>query len=117
MQGRIPHDEATERQVNQTLATKSGADLSRQRRFGLFDDRLKCGGLADGNQGQQPGPLGQQRDLDHRPAWLADRFGRRNLLALNIVLFSLSMPLVAISSSFWMFVALCARVRSRQHSC
>ncbi len=27
--------------------------------------------------------------------WLADKFGRRNLLALNIALFSISMPLVA----------------------
>jgi MFS transporter, putative metabolite:H+ symporter len=43
--------------------------------------------------------------------WLADKFGRRNLLAINIAVFSLSMPLVAISSSFWMFVALYALVR------
>ena len=28
--------------------------------------------------------------------WLADRFGRRNVLALNIAVFSLSMPLVAL---------------------
>ncbi len=43
--------------------------------------------------------------------WLADKFGRRNLLAINIAMFSVSMPLVAISSSFWMFVALYALVR------
>jgi len=29
--------------------------------------------------------------------WLADRFGRRNILALNIAVFSLAMPLVALS--------------------
>ena len=29
--------------------------------------------------------------------WLADKFGRRNLLALNIAMFSLSMPLVAMA--------------------
>src|SRR5471030_3331761 len=43
--------------------------------------------------------------------WLADKFGRRNLLALNIAMFSLAMPLVAISSSFWMFVGMYALVR------
>ena len=43
--------------------------------------------------------------------WLADKFGRRNLLAINIAMFSLSMPLVAMSSSFWMFVATYALVR------
>ncbi len=36
--------------------------------------------------------------------WLADKFGRRNLLAINIAMFSLSMPLVAISQSFWFYV-------------
>ncbi|MBS0644151.1 MAG: MFS transporter [Acetobacteraceae bacterium] len=43
--------------------------------------------------------------------WLADKFGRRNLLAINIAMFSLSMPLVAMSQSFWMFVAMYALVR------
>jgi sugar phosphate permease len=43
--------------------------------------------------------------------WLADKFGRRNLLAINIAMFSLCMPLVALSSSFWMFVGLYALVR------
>jgi MFS family permease len=43
--------------------------------------------------------------------WLADKFGRRNLLAINIAMFSLSMPLVAMSSSFWWFVAMYALVR------
>ena len=43
--------------------------------------------------------------------WLADKFGRRNLLAINIAMFSVSMPLVAMSSSFWMFVAMYALVR------
>jgi MFS transporter, putative metabolite:H+ symporter len=43
--------------------------------------------------------------------WLADKFGRRNLLAINIAMFSLCMPLVAMSSSFWMFVAMYALVR------
>jgi MFS family permease len=43
--------------------------------------------------------------------WLADKFGRRNLLAINIAMFSICMPLVAISSSFWMFVAMYALVR------
>jgi MFS family permease len=37
--------------------------------------------------------------------WLADRVGRRNLLAINIALFSLCMPLMALSPSFWVFVA------------
>ncbi len=43
--------------------------------------------------------------------WLADKFGRRNLLAINIAMFSVCMPLVAMSNSFWMFVALYALVR------
>src|ERR1700712_1363111 len=43
--------------------------------------------------------------------WLADKFGRRNLLAINIAMFSISMPLVAMSSSFWMFVGMYALVR------
>ncbi len=37
--------------------------------------------------------------------WLADRYGRRTLLALNIALFSLLMPIVALSTTFVMFVA------------
>src|SRR6202040_1370782 len=32
--------------------------------------------------------------------WLADRFGRRTLLAVNIALFSLLMPVVALSPTF-----------------
>ncbi|WP_218578229.1 MFS transporter [Vineibacter terrae] len=36
--------------------------------------------------------------------WLADRFGRRTLLALNIALFSLLMPVVALSPTFAVFV-------------
>ena len=32
--------------------------------------------------------------------WLADRFGRRNILALNIAVFSLAMPLVALSPTW-----------------
>ena len=36
--------------------------------------------------------------------WLADRYGRRTLLALNIALFSLLMPALAWSSSFFMYV-------------
>jgi sugar phosphate permease len=43
--------------------------------------------------------------------WLADKFGRRTLLAINIAMFSLSMPMVALSSSFWIFVGLYALVR------
>ena len=43
--------------------------------------------------------------------WLADKYGRRNLLALNIALFSISMPLVALSPSFWYFVGFYALVR------
>src|SRR3712207_262219 len=43
--------------------------------------------------------------------WLADKFGRRNLLALNIAMFSLSMPLGAIAPSFWTYVAAYALVR------
>jgi MFS family permease len=38
--------------------------------------------------------------------WLADRFGRRNVLALNIAIFSLAMPLVALSPNWVAFVAL-----------
>ncbi len=36
--------------------------------------------------------------------WLADRYGRRSLLALNIALFSLLMPVLAWSDSFVMYV-------------
>src|SRR5262245_49583805 len=43
--------------------------------------------------------------------WLADQFGRRNLLAINIAMFSLCMPLVALSPSFWAFVAFYGLVR------
>ena len=36
--------------------------------------------------------------------WLADRFGRRTLLAVNIALFSLLMPVVALSPTFALFI-------------
>jgi MFS family permease len=36
--------------------------------------------------------------------WLSDRFGRRTLLAVNIALFSLLMPVVALAPSFAIFV-------------
>jgi MFS family permease len=42
--------------------------------------------------------------------WLADRFGRRTLLALNIALFSLLMPVVALSPTFAAFIAARAAV-------
>ena len=37
--------------------------------------------------------------------WLADRYGRRSLLAINIALFSLLMPIVAMTTTFVAFVA------------
>src|SRR6202022_5164577 len=37
--------------------------------------------------------------------WLSDRLGRRPLLAVNIAMFSLMMPLVALAPSFAVFVA------------
>jgi MFS family permease len=37
--------------------------------------------------------------------WLADHYGRRSLLAINIALFSLLMPVVALSPTFAVFVA------------
>src|SRR3954447_9363358 len=37
--------------------------------------------------------------------WLADRYGRRNLLAINIALFSLLMPVAALTTTFVAFVA------------
>jgi MFS transporter, putative metabolite:H+ symporter len=43
--------------------------------------------------------------------WLADRYGRRNTLALNIAVFSLAMPLVALSPSWAVFVAIYSVVR------
>src|ERR1700738_5275174 len=36
--------------------------------------------------------------------WLSDRYGRRTLLAINIALFSLLMPVVALSPTFSVFV-------------
>jgi MFS family permease len=36
--------------------------------------------------------------------WLADRYGQRNFLAINIALFSLLMPVVALAPSFAVFV-------------
>jgi MFS family permease len=38
--------------------------------------------------------------------WLADRYGRRTLLAINIAMFSLMMPLLSICYSWPLFVAL-----------
>jgi MFS transporter, putative metabolite:H+ symporter len=43
--------------------------------------------------------------------WLADRFGRRNILALNIAVFSFAMPLVALSPRWGTFVAVYSIVR------
>jgi len=43
--------------------------------------------------------------------WLADRFGRRNILALNIAVYSLAMPLVALAPTWGSFVALYTVVR------
>ena len=43
--------------------------------------------------------------------WLADKFGRRNILAINIAVFSLSMPLVALSPTWGTFVAAYCIVR------
>ena len=37
--------------------------------------------------------------------WLADRVGRRSLLAINIALFSLMMPIVALTTTFAAFIA------------
>ena len=37
--------------------------------------------------------------------WLADRVGRRSLLAINIALFSLMMPIVALCTTFTAFIA------------
>src|SRR6516162_9122629 len=37
--------------------------------------------------------------------WPSDRLGRRTLLAVNIAMFSLMMPIVALSPSFCVFVA------------
>ena len=36
--------------------------------------------------------------------WLADKFGRRTLLAIDIAMSSVCMPLVALSNSFWFHV-------------
>jgi MFS family permease len=41
--------------------------------------------------------------------WLSDRLGRRTLLAINIAIFSLMMPIVALSPTFaWYIAARCA---------
>jgi MFS family permease len=37
--------------------------------------------------------------------WLSDRYGRRTLLAINIALFSLLMPVVAMAPTFAVFIA------------
>src|SRR4051795_1627431 len=43
--------------------------------------------------------------------WLADRFGRRNILALNIAIFSLAMPAVALAPTWTWFIVIYAVVR------
>ncbi|WP_090659595.1 MFS transporter [Belnapia rosea] len=43
--------------------------------------------------------------------WLADRYGRRTLLAINIAMFSLMMPLVALAPTWGFFVAAYAMCR------
>ena len=43
--------------------------------------------------------------------WLADRYGRRNILALNIAVYSLAMPLIALSPNWGVFVAFYCIVR------
>jgi MFS family permease len=43
--------------------------------------------------------------------WLADKFGRRNILAINIAVFSLAMPLVALSPGWGSFVLIYSIVR------
>lgn len=43
--------------------------------------------------------------------WLADRYGRRNILALNIAMFSVVMPLVALAPGWGSFIAAYAMVR------
>ena len=43
--------------------------------------------------------------------WLADKFGRRNVLALNIAVFSLAMPLVALSPGWGSFILIYSVVR------
>src|SRR5258708_4325 len=43
--------------------------------------------------------------------WLADKFGRRNILALNIAVFSLAMPLVALSPGWGSFILIYSIVR------
>jgi MFS transporter, putative metabolite:H+ symporter len=43
--------------------------------------------------------------------WLADRYGRRNILALNIAVFSVAMPLVALSPNWGSFVVIYCVVR------
>ena len=43
--------------------------------------------------------------------WLADKYGRRNILALNIAVFSLAMPLVALAPNWGGFIAIYAVVR------
>jgi MFS family permease len=43
--------------------------------------------------------------------WLADKFGRRNILALNIAVFSVAMPLVALAPAWGSFVAIYSIVR------
>ncbi len=43
--------------------------------------------------------------------WLADRFGRRNILALNIAIFSVAMPAIALAPSWTWFIVLYSVVR------
>jgi MFS family permease len=76
----------------------------------------QCGRSEKGKASCQPRnlplmPVGPRRRSGRFWPWLADKFGRRTLLAINIAMFSLSMPMVALSSSFWIFVGLYALVR------
>jgi MFS family permease len=43
--------------------------------------------------------------------WLADRYGRRTVLALNVALFSLLMPIAAAVPNWMMFIAIYAVIR------
>jgi MFS family permease len=43
--------------------------------------------------------------------WLADKFGRRNILALNIAVFSIAMPAVALAPNWAWFIVIYSVVR------
>ena len=71
-------------------------------------------GLADYRSGVQISMLISLVGLYLWP-WLADRYGRRNMLAINIAMFSLMMPLVALSPTWGFFVAAYTLVRFALH--